>query len=230
MMMAGGTIERRPVSMAWRVWLVLEMTILFGAMPLMMDHIIHAEKIPMFVALAPVLLVALILLLPDRTFSITRELTHSFSLMHALSILLVLLVVGGAATYWVLEYRPHWFLEFPRNRPQRFQQIMLLYPIFSVAAQEFVFRTFYFHRYGALFGKQLWLGVVLNAALFGFAHIVMGSAFAMWATAAGGLLLALRYALTKSYLAVFVEHTFWGWLIFTIGLGRFFFTGVPNVH
>jgi membrane protease YdiL (CAAX protease family) len=92
-----------------------------------------------------------------------------------------------------------------------------------------LYRSFYFHRFGPHFGSQRWLGVILNGLLFGFAHIVMESTFAILATAAGGLLLAVRYAMTRSYWAVFIEHTIWGWLVFTIGLGRFFFTGVSNV-
>ncbi len=58
----------------------------------------------------------------------------------------------------------------------------------------------------------------------------MGSQFAIIATTLGGLVLAARYAQTRSFWAVFIEHTIWGWLIFTVGLGRFFFTGVSNVR
>jgi membrane protease YdiL (CAAX protease family) len=110
-----------------------------------------------------------------------------------------------------------------------YQHIMVGYPLASVAAQELVYRTFYFHRYGPLFGGQRWLAIVLNGLLFGFAHIVIGTWFAILATTVSGVILAARYAATCSYWAVFIEHTIWGWLIFTIGLGRFFFTGVANV-
>jgi hypothetical protein len=46
---------------------------------------------------------------------------------------------------------------------------------------------------------------------------------------ATGLLFALRYALTRSFWAVYLEHALWGALVFTVGLGRFFFTGVGIV-
>jgi uncharacterized protein len=39
---------------------------------------------------------------------------------------------------------------------------------------------------------------------------------------ASGLLFALRYAVTRSLRAVYLEHTLWGGLVFTVGLGRFF--------
>ena len=49
---------------------------------------------------------------------------------------------------------------------------------------------------------------------------------AVLGTMATGLLFAARYAMTRSYWAVFVEHALWGALVFTVGLGQFFFTGV----
>ena len=45
---------------------------------------------------------------------------------------------------------------------------MMLYPVFSVVPQELVFRTFFFHRYGPLFGSARWtmvLGYALTIAL-----------------------------------------------------------------
>jgi hypothetical protein len=42
------------------------------------------------------------------------------------------------------------------------------------------------------------------------------------------MLLAYRYEATRSFWAVWIEHTLWGWLVFTIGLGGYFFTGVSN--
>jgi len=225
---AGGTVASEPLTSARRFRLLTEMTLLFIAAPLGMHWLVQGEKIPIFVALLPVLAVVLILLAADPNFHIRREVARGFGWGTLLSIAAVFIAGGGAATLWVTHNHPSWFLEFPTNRPETYKRIMLLYPLFSVAAQELVYRTFYFHRFGPLFGNQRWLGVMLNGLLFGFAHIVMDSTFAILATAAGGLLLATRYATTRSYWAVFLEHTIWGWLVFTIGLGRFFFTGVSN--
>ncbi len=44
----------------------------------------------------------------------------------------------------------------------------------------------------------------------------------------GGMQFARRSYKTKSFWAVWFEHTLWGWLIFTVGLGDYFFTGVRN--
>ena len=72
------------------------------------------------------------------------------SLLTFVSILAVFAIGGGAVAYWVAQHHPDWFLEFPRNRPDTYWTIMLLYPLMSVPPQELVYRTFFFHRYGAL--------------------------------------------------------------------------------
>ena len=217
------------MTAARRTWLIAELALLFLAAPLAMHWGVHGRGVPLFVALLPVLALALVLLAADPAFQLTKEARRGFGWQAALSILLVFLMAGGAVAAWVLHAHPGWFLEFPKRRPEAFQRIMLLYPLMSVAAQELVYRTFYFHRYGPLFGEQRWFGIVLNGLLFGFGHVVIGTPFAIVATAVSGMLFALRYAATRSFWAVFVEHTLWGWLVFTVGLGRFFFTGVSNV-
>lgn len=226
---AGGTLERGDPSPSRKVWLVIELAIIFIGAPIAMREAVHGAHIPLFLALLPVFALAVLLLLADPTFRLSAELRRGFSGWHLLSILVVFGVAGGVVTYWVWLLHPQWYLEFPKNRPELWARIMLLYPLASVAVQELVYRTFYFHRYGPLFGRQRWLGIVLNGVLFGFGHIVIGTTFAILGTFATGTLFALRYAATRSYWAVFLEHTLWGWLVFTIGLGRFFFTGVSNL-
>jgi hypothetical protein len=242
-MRAGGTQPlSRTLSLPIGLWLVIEMALLFGLAPIVMSWIVHGEripllseyippgtKIPIFVVLLPVLCIAAFLLLIDPTFRLRDELRRGLGWRNALSIVLIFLIMGGAATWWIKTYHPSWFLEFPTNRPETYARIMIAYPLFSVAAQELLYRSFFFHRYGPLFGSHAWLIVIVNGLLFGYAHIVMDSMFAIAATALGGMILAARYAMTRSFWAVFIEHTLWGWLIFTIGLGRYFFTGVSNV-
>ena len=42
------------------------------------------------------------------------------------------------------------------------------------------------------------------------------------------LLFAWRYQSSRSYWALVLEHALYGNLIFTVGLGRYFYTGVSN--
>lgn len=223
---AGGTLRLPELSPLGRLWRLLEMALLYGAAPLAVDHAVHKMGFPVFIALLPVLGLILIVLLVDPTFSVRRELSRGFGISTLASILAVFVVAGGGVAYYVAHYHPAWFLEFPRDRPDTYMKIMLLYPAMSVAAQELVYRTFYFHRYGLLFGRAWWLAIALNGILFGLGHIVVDTPVAVYGTMATGALFATRYALTRSFWAVFVEHTLWGAFVFTVGLGRFFFTGI----
>ena len=223
---AGGTLSLPELSIWGQAWRILEMALLYGAAPLAVDRAVHGMGLPVFIALLPVLGVIVILLAADPTFSLRRELSRGFGPSTLASILAVYVVAGGAVAYYVAHYHPEWFLEFPRDRFDAYRKIMLLYPAMSVVAQELVYRTFYFHRYGLLFGRAWWLAILLNGALFGLGHVVIGTQLAVYGTVATGVLFATRYALTRSFWAVFVEHTLWGALVFTVGLGRYFFTGV----
>ena len=124
---------------------------------------------------------------------------------------------------------PDEFFWLPLNRPKLWGKIMLLYPILSVVAQELIYRTFFFHRYGPLFGNERGLMILTNAAVFGLAHIIYGSYVSLVLSALFGVLLAWRYERTRSFWAVWLEHSLYGCLVFTIGLGRYFFTGVANI-
>ncbi len=226
---AGGTLERCSPSLPRRIWLATEVVILFVAAPLAMWFAVHRLGIPLFLALGPLFAIAVLMLLADRTFSLKRECVRGIDRATLLSIVIVFAIGAAIATAFVIETRPRAFLEFPTNRPETWARIMLLYPFASVLAQEIIYRTFFFHRYGVLFGSYRGLGVLTNGALFGFGHIVIGQSAAIFAAAAAGLLFAQRYAGTRSFWAVVVEHTLWGWMVFTVGLGRYFFTGVSNI-
>lgn len=227
---AGGTLRPASPSLIGRAWLVLEMAALYVAAPFAMHHAVHGGHIPLFLALTPVLAVVALILLADRRFSLRREATRGFRLLTLLWIVLVFAAGAFVVAQWVLHHHPGWFLEFPRNRPETFQRIILLYPLMSVLPQEFVYRTFFFHRYGTLFGagRARWLAVPVNALLFGLGHVVVGRPEAIAATVLTGLLFAWRYASTRSLWAVWLEHTLWGTLVFTVGIGRYFWTGVAN--
>jgi uncharacterized protein len=94
----------------------------------------------------------------------------------------------------------------------------------------------YFHRYAPLFGSHGLAAVAFNAVLFAFMHATLfayGSTPFNGQTVAisfvGGLIFAYRFYSTRSFWAVALEHSLYGDLIFTVGLGMFFFTGVANL-
>lgn len=126
-----------------------------------------------------------------------------------------------AATWWWL---PDSFLAFPREHPAIWAAVMTLYPPLSVWPQEVLWRHFLWRRYRPLFGRGA--GFVAASALgFGFAHVALLNAVAVAVSTVGGVLFAHGYARHRRLWLVCLEHALWGCLIFTAGLGRFFFSG-----
>jgi membrane protease YdiL (CAAX protease family) len=124
---------------------------------------------------------------------------------------------------------PHLFLELPRGRPVFWAMIMVLYPLLSVWPQEMLYRSLLFHRFRELFRSDVAL-ILVSAAAFGFAHVIFLNWIAIVMTTAGGLLFARDYARHRSLSLTCLEHSLYGCLIFTVGLGRFFYTGAVWRH
>jgi membrane protease YdiL (CAAX protease family) len=137
-------------------------------------------------------------------------------------------IFGAALTLATWLLAPHLFLSLPREHPIFWLVIMVLYPVLSVWPQEVIYRRFLFHRYAVVFGET---GVVLASALaFGFAHVIFLNPIAVTLTTAGGAMFAWNYARERSLWLACIEHALYGCLIFTIGLGQFFYTGAAWHH
>lgn len=230
---AGGSLPRGLALVepgpARRRRLIAELAVLFIGAPLAMTLAVYGLHIPLFMVLPPVLGVFVLYLLWDDTFHVRGELNRGFGLTQLLAILGLFVVAAALVALFVALAMPTSFLSFPRQAPRLWLIVILAYPIASVMAQELVYRTFYFHRYGPLFGERRWLAIGLNGALFGFAHIIFGNVVSVALTMVIGVLLAWRYERTRSFWAVWLEHSLYGGLVFTVGLGRYFFTGVASL-
>jgi CAAX protease family protein len=233
-LLAGGSLPpddpHRPRGLALKAWLACELALIFVGAPLAMRWAVFELRVPLFIILQPVLLGLVVYLLWDRSFLMRRELSQGFPWHHLAQIIVKFIVIGSSVTAATYIWFPSSFLGFPRYATELWLLVMVLYPMLSVIAQELVYRTFFFHRYGRLFGGALWPAILVNGALFGFGHIMFGNWIAVIGTAGLGALLAYRYALTRSFWAVWFEHSLYGWLVFTVGLGRFFYTGVSNLN
>jgi membrane protease YdiL (CAAX protease family) len=131
-------------------------------------------------------------------------------------------VVAAATTALVAVADPASLFALPRTEPLLWAAVVVLYPLLSVYPQELLFRAFLLHRYGPVFpGPRR--AAAASAAAFGFAHIIFGNVLAVALTVAGGWLFARRYQQTRSLAVVTVEHAAYGLLIFTVGLGRYFY-------
>jgi len=145
------------------------------------------------------------------------------------AILLRFVMLGAALTLATRVAMPENFLDLPRHRPILWVAIMLLYPLLSVWPQEVIFRRFIFQRYASLFPTALSM-VAASALAFGFAHVIFLNAIAVVMTTAGGAMFAAGYARHRSLALSCWEHSLYGCLVFTIGLGRFFYTGAAWHH
>jgi uncharacterized protein len=109
--------------------------------------------------------------------------------------------------------------------------ICVLYPLLSVYPQEIILRTFFFHRYGPLFGRT-WITVIGSALTFAWVHMIFVADkgdplqwIPVYLCIPAGLLFGYTYAKTKSTIASGFEHALVGDFMWIAGLGWFFFAG-----
>lgn len=140
------------------------------------------------------------------------------------SMLVLWLVTAAGCVVAVAVATPDLLLVLPREQPGLWALIMIGYPLVSVYPQELLFRAFLFHRYRPVFGEGAGM-VAASATAFGFVHIAFGNWIAVVLSAAGGVLFANRYRRSRSLLSASVEHALYGLLMFTVGLGQYFYHG-----
>jgi membrane protease YdiL (CAAX protease family) len=167
----------------------------------------------------------LALLLHDPTFDTVHLWNAQGALAFAPAVVVELgvfsaLVVGAVA--WGV---PDHLFDLVRRAPRLWALVMVLYPLLSVYPQEVVYRAFFVHRYAVVLPDER-ARVVASAVLFAFGHVFFPRPWvAMSLTFLGGLLFAYHYEQSRSLLLVSVEHAVFGQLIFTVGLGRYFYAG-----
>ncbi len=84
-----------------------------------------------------------------------------------------------------------------------------------------------YSRFGhVLTPTVLWL---VSGIGFGFAHIVFDNWVAPALCAIGGLIFAHTYRRTRSLALASFEHALYGDLVFTLGLGRYFYHGAVGI-
>ncbi len=124
----------------------------------------------------------------------------------------------------VLWLRPYALFGMPLHNRELWLAIMALYPLLSAFPQEVVFRVLFFRRYGALFNGSH-LAIAANAAAFSLAHLFYWNWPAIVLTALGGAVFAWAYREKGSFLFAWLLHAVAGQIVFTSGLGRYFYHG-----
>jgi membrane protease YdiL (CAAX protease family) len=143
-------------------------------------------------------------------------------------ILVYWLVTAATCLVFVFTLVPENFLALPKWRPELWMLIMIAYPVASAWPQEVIFRSLFFERYGSLFPGK-WTLIAANGAAFGFGHLFYDSWVTIGMTAIGGAIMGWAYLTQgRSMLLAWVLHALAGQLIFTSGLGVFFYSGAVN--
>ena len=139
-------------------------------------------------------------------------------------ILLRFAVIAPLVTILVWAAAPDDFLSFPRENPRIWILVILLYPLLSVWPQEVLYRALIYKRYAPVFGEGRGYAVA-SALAFGYMHIIFLNWIAVAMTLIGGFIFADNYRKGRSLALVSIEHALYGCLVFTVGLGRFFYVG-----
>lgn len=200
-------------------YLLLEAALIFIAIPLLFYW--ELVPIPKLVALLLVALYCARRLWKDPTFSVKKLINKKvdqagkqiFIRGVTVGILLLILI-------WLLQ--PEQFLALPTERPLRWIAVMFIYPVLSALPQEFIYRSFFFHRYRKLITGK-YATVLASALVFAFLHMVYDNWWAVALSFIAGLLFGITYIRTRSLYWVTVEHVLYGWLVFTFGLDNFFY-------
>lgn len=206
-----------------RTRLAIECILLFAFLPLLL--LLFTPIKGMFFYVSSIGLICGVLLWRDAEFDngmLWRR--NEVHWKHLKPIILLLIPACIFFAWFTLQFEPDRFLSFPKERPNRWILIMLLYPILSVYPQEVVFRGFFMHRYRTLFPDDKVI-IVMSALAFGYAHLFLQNWLAVISCTIGGYLFAKTYKKSNSLLLASIEHSLYGCFIFTIGLGVYFYSG-----
>jgi membrane protease YdiL (CAAX protease family) len=200
----------------------VEALLLFVAAPLV--HVAFFQTLGVFAPLATVTAVGVLLLAVTPGWR-WGELIDFASLRGQGRLILGFTAIAAAVIFGlVFALIPHRLFGLPRYMPETWVMVMIFYPIVSVLGQELLFRPLFFRRYGDLFGGPVTL-VIANAGVFSLTHAFYQNWVALTLTFLGGLIFAEVYRRTRSFPLVFLLHSFAGQLIFTSGLGVYFYHG-----
>lgn len=206
-----------------RLW--CELLALFVGVPVLMAVFFGLYPLfPVILALAGVA-AALLMVTPGFRWAELLRRPGPGSLAMTIGLTLVTAAVCSGLALWLVPER---FLEFPRERPELWAFVMLAYPIASALPQELIYRPLFFRRYGRLFGSERW-AILANAALFGLGHLFYMNPVTILTTVVAGGIFAAAYLRSQSFLLAVLLHAIAGQIVFTSGLGIFFYHGaVPR--
>ena len=200
--------------------LKIEFLVIYFLIPLMVIFInffFSEQKIFVFLPLFLVFFLSLYLLKKTPSFSfdfLKKETEWKFFFLVSL-----IFIVSGF--FYTIILDSNLLFKLPKNYFFIWIAVILFYPILSVIPQEIIFRVLFFERYSCLFKNQF-LYLILNSIIFAYIHLVFQNFHAFFITLITSPIFAHAY-LNKSFKTCFLTHTVGGQLVFTYGLGEYFY-------
>lgn len=111
------------------------------------------------------------------------------------------------------------------QKPEMIPFLLVMYPVVSALPQEFIFCSYFFKRYGALWRYNERITVWVSALTFAYVHVLFINWVAPVLSLIGGYIFARTYQRTRSLAIVTAEHGLYGNALFLVGLGWFFWGG-----
>jgi len=200
--------------------LKIEFLIIYFLIPslvIFINFFFSEQKIFVFLPLFLVFFLSLYLLKKTPSFSfdfLKKKTEWKFFFLVSL-----IFVVSGFVYTIILD--SNLLFNLPKNYFFIWVAVILIYPILSVIPQEIIFRVLFFERYSCLFKNQF-LYLILNSFIFAYIHLVFQNFHAFFITLITSPIFAYAY-LNKSFKTCFLTHTIGGQLVFTYGLGEYFY-------
>ncbi len=206
------------MDISTKIFRWVEILLLYIGIPLMyfFDFLPVHKLVPLII----VSLVYLYVILRDKSFKRHQLKLNGLKawsmIFFRTSIIIVFLLV------YVWKTFPEQLFQMPSERTSFWIVLLVLYPLWSVIPQEFVYRVYFYHRFSGLL-KSRNLLVIINAVLFSFSHIIFENWVALIFTFVVSIMFSLTYLRYRSYSMIVLEHALYGSMIFTIGPGNFFY-------
>ena len=193
----------------------IEFFLIFIFLPIILLFISDTKLI--FITLYIVFFFSLWKIKKDKAFNFSR-LKNKADWKFIFLYFLIFCLLGFFYTFFVDKSL---FFVFPKESPKVWLLVIILYPLFSVIPQEFVYRVFFLQRYKNILSKNLLIKYFINSVVFSYAHIVFQNYHAVIITVLVSPIFYYSYE-RKSFLTCILIHSIGGLIIFTYGLGNFF--------
>ena len=175
------------------------------------------SSIIIFLTLYLVSIFSLVILYFDKTFlftSLKKKIDWTFVIIFSV----IFFFLGF---FYVLLVDKNLLFIFPKTNFKLWLIVIFIYPFLSVIPQELVYRVFFFQRYFPNINR-FYFPMFLNLVVFAYGHLVFSNMHAIIITAIVSPIFTYAY-LKKSFLTCVILHTLGGQIIFTLGLGKYFF-------